>query len=78
MVEKVLEKELLVWQEKLYQLIIIIEYGVDMLVGLYLMYIDMWSEEYQCVWLDMYYCVFDCVSVVVGEQVWNFVDFVIL
>ncbi|VFT69222.1 beta-D-glucuronidase [Escherichia coli] len=53
--EKVLEKELLAWQEKLHQPIIITEYGVDTLAGLHSMYTDMWSEEYQCAWLDMYH-----------------------
>ncbi|EFI4036026.1 beta-glucuronidase [Escherichia coli] len=60
--EKVLEKELLAWQEKLHQPIIITEYGVDTLAGLHSMYTDMWSEEYQCAWLDMYHRVFDRVS----------------
>ncbi|WP_032362505.1 glycoside hydrolase family 2 TIM barrel-domain containing protein, partial [Escherichia coli] len=55
--------------------IIITEYGVDTLAGLHSMYTDMWSEEYQCAWLDMYHRVFDRVSAVVGEQVWNFADF---
>ncbi|EHE1543502.1 beta-glucuronidase [Escherichia coli] len=75
--EKVLEKELLAWQEtgELHQPIIITEYGVDTLAGLHSMYTDMWSEEYQCAWLDMYHRVFDRVSAVVGEQVWNFADF---
>ncbi len=62
-------------QEKLHQPIIITEYGVDTLAGLHSMYTDMWSEEYQCAWLDMYHRVFDRVSAVVGEQVWNFADF---
>ncbi|STJ18801.1 beta-D-glucuronidase [Escherichia coli] len=48
-------KELLAWQEKLHQPIIITEYGVDTLAGLHSMYTDMWSEEYQCAWLDMYH-----------------------
>lgn len=68
-------KELLAWQEKPHQPIIITEYGVDTLAGLHSMYTDMWSEEYQCAWLDMYHRVFDRVSAVVGEQVWNFADF---
>lgn len=68
-------KELLARQEKLHQPIIITEYGVDTLAGLHSMYTDMWSEEYQCAWLDMYHRVFDRVSAVVGEQVWNFADF---
>lgn len=62
-------------REKLHQPIIITEYGVDTLAGLHSMYTDMWSEEYQCAWLDMYHRVFDRVSAVVGEQVWNFADF---
>lgn len=73
--EKVLEKELLAWQEKLHRPIIMTEYGVDTLAGLHSMYTEMWSEEYQCAWLDMYHRVFDRVSAVVGEQVWNFADF---
>ncbi|EAQ6131186.1 beta-glucuronidase [Salmonella enterica] len=73
--EKVLEKELLAWQEKLHRPIIMTEYGVDTLAGLHSMYSDMWSEEYQCAWLEMYHRVFDRVSAVVGEQVWNFADF---
>ncbi len=68
-------KSTLAWQEKLHQPIIITEYGVDTLAGLHSMYTDMWSEEYQCAWLDMYHRVFDRVSAVVGEQVWNFADF---
>lgn len=51
------------------------EYGVDTLAGLHSMYSDMWSEEYQCARLEMYHRVFDRVSAVVGEQVWNFADF---
>ncbi|MFX15585.1 beta-glucuronidase, partial [Salmonella enterica] len=73
--EKVLEKELLAWQEKLHRPIIMTEYGVDTLAGLHSVYSDMWSEEYQCAWLEMYHRVFDRVSAVVGEQVWNFADF---
>ncbi|EJM3642734.1 beta-glucuronidase [Salmonella enterica] len=73
--EIALEKELLAWQNKLHRPIIITEYGVDTLAGLHSIHSDMWSEEYQCAWLDMYHRVFDRVSAVVGEQVWNFSDF---
>lgn len=70
-----LEKELLGWQEKLHRPIIITEYGVDTLSGLHSMFTDMWSEEFQCAYLDMYHRVFDRVDAVVGEHVWNFADF---
>ena len=35
----------------------------------------MWSEEFQNQFLEMYHRVFDRVSAVVGEHVWNFADF---
>ena len=73
--ERVLERELLAWQAKLHRPIIMTEYGVDTLAGLHSVYQDMWSEEYQCAWLAMYHRVFDRVSAVTGEQVWNFADF---
>ncbi|MFH8135760.1 beta-glucuronidase [Pantoea osteomyelitidis] len=73
--ERVLERELLAWQSKLHRPIIMTEYGVDTLAGLHSVYNDMWSEEYQCAWLEMYHRVFDRVSAVTGEQVWNFADF---
>lgn len=73
--EKMLEQELLAWQSKLHRPIIITEYGVDTLAGMHSVYNDMWSEEYQCAWLEMYHRVFDRVSAVAGEQVWNFADF---
>lgn len=73
--EKMLEQELLAWQAKLHRPIIITEYGVDTLAGMHSIYNDMWSEEYQCAWLEMYHRVFDRISAVAGEQVWNFADF---
>ena len=73
--ERALESELRAWQEKLHRPIIITEYGADTLAGLHSSYQEMWSEEFQNAFLDMYHRVFDRVSAVVGEHVWNFADF---
>ncbi|MDA5490020.1 beta-glucuronidase [Yersinia kristensenii] len=73
--ERALEKELRAWQEKLHRPIIITEYGADTLSGLHSVYHEMWSEEFQNQFLEMYHRVFDRVSAVVGEHVWNFADF---
>ncbi|MEH2920097.1 beta-glucuronidase [Samsonia erythrinae] len=73
--EKTLEANLTAWHDKHRKPIIITEYGTDTLAGLHSVYQDMWSEEYQCAFLDMYHAVFDRLPFVVGEQVWNFADF---
>ncbi|ELI8127090.1 beta-glucuronidase [Yersinia enterocolitica] len=73
--EETLEADLTAWHTKHRKPIIITEYGTDTLAGLHSVYRDMWSEEYQCAFLDMYHAVFDRLPFVVGEQVWNFADF---
>ncbi|SHE48967.1 beta-glucuronidase [Vibrio gazogenes] len=73
--ETVLEQELMAWHEKHQKPIIITEYGTDTMAGLHSIYNEMWSEEYQCDFLNMYHRVFDRLPFLVGEQVWNFADF---
>lgn len=73
--ERALEKELRAWQEKLHRPIIITEYGADTMSGLHSSYQEMWSEEFQNAFLEMYHRVFDRVGAVIGEHVWNFADF---
>jgi beta-glucuronidase len=73
--EKTLENELIDWHDRHQKPIIITEYGTDTLAGLHSVYNEMWSEEYQCAFLDMYHKVFDRLPFVVGEHVWNFADF---
>jgi beta-glucuronidase len=55
--------------------IIITEYGADTLSGLHSITPQPWDEEYQVAYLEMNHRVFDSVSAVVGEQIWNFADF---
>lgn len=73
--EVALEAELREWAAKYDKPIIITEYGADAYPGLHSAASTPWSEEYQTELLDMYHRVFDRVSAVVGEQVWNFADF---
>jgi hypothetical protein len=54
--------------------IIITEYG-DTVAGLHSVTAMPWTEEYQVDLLDMSHRVFGRVEAVVGEQVWNFADF---
>ncbi|KAK1842216.1 beta-glucuronidase precursor [Colletotrichum chrysophilum] len=73
--EKVLEDDLLGWQEKYGKPIIMTEYGAEALSGLHSVTNLPWSEEYQARFLEMFHRVFDRVDSVVGEHVWNFADF---
>jgi beta-glucuronidase len=72
----------LAWEEELKgwagegKPIIITEYGADTYPGLHAITPQPWSEEYQVAYLDMNHRVFDRIDAVVGEQVWNFADFV--
>jgi beta-glucuronidase len=72
----------LAWEEELKgwagegKPIIITEYGADTYPGLHSITPQPWSEEYQVAYLDMNHRVFDRIDAVVGEQVWNFADFV--
>ena len=70
-----LKKELLEWRAKYEKPMIISEYGADTMPGLHSNFSLMWSEEFQCEFLDAYHEVFDDLSFVVGEHVWNFADF---
>ncbi|MBF6626438.1 beta-glucuronidase [Tuanshanicoccus lijuaniae] len=74
--EKGLRKELETWQS-LYpeKPILITEYGADTLPGYHSMWDIPYTEEYQVDYYDMNHKVFDSISNLVGEQVWNFADF---
>ncbi|MCP4749729.1 MAG: beta-glucuronidase [Proteobacteria bacterium] len=70
-----LENELNAWNNLHGKPIIVTEYGADTVAGLHQDPPIMWSEEYQCEFLDSYHRVFDKLEFVVGEHVWNFADF---
>lgn len=55
--------------------IIITEYGADTMAGLHHLVPQPWSEEYQQAYYEMNHRVFDACDAVVGEQAWNFADF---
>ncbi|CAI6069093.1 unnamed protein product [Clonostachys chloroleuca] len=73
--EKRLETELLAWQERFGNPMIMTEYGVDTLAGLHSVNNTPWAEEYQTSFLQMYHRVFDRVDSIIGEHVWAFADF---
>lgn len=63
------------WANTHDQPIVITEYGVDTVPGLHKVPAVMFSEEFQVQFLEKYHNVFDEFPEVVGEQVWNFADF---
>lgn len=73
-VEAVLRDELERWS-RFGKPIVITEYGADAMAGLHGTGGQMWTEEYQRDFLELYHRVFDDAGAVVGEQVWNFADF---
>jgi beta-glucuronidase len=73
--EQVLDAELAAWAKRHNKPIIITEYGADTMPGLHSVTGEMWTEEFQSAYLDMYHRVFDRHPAVIGEHVWNFADF---
>jgi beta-glucuronidase len=51
------------------------EYGADTIAGFHRTPSVMFTEEYQCEFLDGYHKAFDTKSFLIGEHVWNFSDF---
>ncbi|NGP45118.1 beta-glucuronidase [Bacillaceae bacterium SIJ1] len=63
------------WENTHEQPVVITEYGVDTVAGLHKMPSVMFTEEFQVEFLETYHQVFDEMPSVIGEQVWNFADF---
>ncbi len=70
-----LEREMIAWHDLYGKPIIVAEYGADTLAGLHQDPPVMWSEEFQCEFLNAYHNVFDKLDFCIGEHVWNFADF---
>jgi beta-glucuronidase len=71
-----LRKELDIWRQVCPDKpFIFTEYGADTDGGLHKLPSVMWSQEYQCEYLEMCHRVFDSFDYIKGEQVWNFADF---
>lgn len=74
--EKALRDELRGWIDDYSgKPIIFTEYGPDTMPGQADLYRRPWSEEFQVDMLAMFHRVFDDTPQVVGEQMWNFADF---
>lgn len=70
-----LSAELKEFRQQYHKPMIFTEYGVDTMPGLHSAFGDMWSEEYQIAFLQLYHRLFDECPAVAGEQIWNFADF---
>jgi beta-glucuronidase len=74
-IEYQLERNLKSWHERFGKPIIVSEYGVDTIAGFHNDPPTMFSEEYQCRFLEHFHNIFDRLDFVIGEHVWNFADF---
>ena len=74
-IEHQLELTLKKWHNIYNKPLIMAEYGADTIVGFHSAPSAMFTEDYQCEWLDLHHKVFDKLDFVVGEHVWNFADF---
>lgn len=63
------------WYEKENKPILMAEYGCDTIAGLHKQPSIMFSEEFQVEFLKAYHEVYDKLPFIIGEQVWNFADF---
>lgn len=72
---KRLLKWLEAWYEKERKPILMAEYGCDTIAGLHKQPSIMFSEEFQVEFLKAYHKVYDKLPFIIGEQVWNFADF---
>lgn len=71
-----LQQELQGWAEKYPgKPVMIGEYGVDTIAGFHETEGEMFTEEFQVEYLNMYHKLFDQFDHVIGEHVWNFADF---
>ncbi len=75
LIEYQLEKDLKNWYNRFKKPIIVTEYGADAISGFHSDPPVMFTEEYQIELLKRYHRVFDRLNFVIGEQVWNFADF---
>ena len=71
----ILAPELIGWWEKYQVPIMLTEYGTDTIAGVHQDPPVMFSEEYQIAFYEAYHQVIDQLPFIVGEQVWNFADF---
>lgn len=55
--------------------IMLTEYGADTIAGMHDEYAGLFSEEFQVEFLKAYSAVFDELTYIAGEHVWNFADF---
>lgn len=74
--KRMLMDELNGWQDlKLNKPFVFTEFGADTLASLHQLPDEMWSQEYQNEYYQMYFDIFKKYPFIQGELVWNFADF---
>jgi beta-glucuronidase len=75
LIDAQLERDLLRWHERFGKPVLVTEYGADTVAGFHSDPPVLFTEEFQCEFLERYHGVFDRLDFVIGEHVWNFADF---
>jgi beta-glucuronidase len=75
LIEESLLRDLRKIRERYGKPIIVTEFGAEAIAGLHQEPPVMFSEEYQCEFLQRYFRAFDQLDFVIGEHVWCFADF---
>jgi beta-glucuronidase len=75
LVEMQYEQEMRDWYERFGKPVLLSEYGADTVAGFHQQPPVMFSEEYQCAYLEAVHRALDRCDWVIGEHVWNFADF---
>ncbi len=72
---EVLRNELNDIYKKYHKPILISEFGADTIEGEHATYPQLFTEEYQTLFIKMYFEVIESLSFTLGEHIWNFADF---
>lgn len=75
LIEGQLEGDLRRWHERFGKPVFVTEYGADTVAGFHSDPPVLFTEEFQCAFLERYHAVFDRLDFIIGEHVWNFADF---
>ena len=70
-----MEKDIRAWRKKFGKPVMVTEYGADTISGMRSLPAQMFSEDFQAEFLAQYHAAFDACEGFIGEQVWNFADF---
>ncbi len=70
-----LKDEMEQWHQKYKKPVIMSEYGADTIAGFHKLPAVAFTEEFQCLYMNEYHKIFDCLDFMIGEHPWAYADF---